>query len=82
MNVQEKVPCCRRSLTYCTSEDWVAPLNLREEIPVLGVNPVPLTVTVIPVGPWDGVRVMVGVVIVKVAVAVSDPPSLPVATTA
>jgi hypothetical protein len=46
-----------------------------------GVNPAPLTVTVIPFGPWVGFTEIVGVVIVKVAVAVSDPPSLPVPTT-
>ena len=35
----------------------------------VGVNPVPLTVTVVPLGPWLGVSVIVGVVIVNEAVA-------------
>jgi hypothetical protein len=34
-----------------------------------------------PLGPWEGERVIAGVVMVKVAEAVSEPPSLPVATT-
>ena len=50
-------------------------------IAVLTENPVPLTVTVTPVGPRAGVRVIVGVVSMKLAVAVSAPASLPVATT-
>ena len=35
----------------------------------VGVNPVPLTVTDVPLGPWLGVSVIVGVVIVNEAVA-------------
>ena len=63
---------------------WVAgvtPLNVNELITLPGVNPLPLTVTVMPAGPCVGVRMIAGVVMVKLAVAVSDPPSLPVATT-
>jgi len=48
---------------------------------LFGVKPEPVTVTVIPFGPWTGERTIAGVVIVNVAEAVSDPPSLPVATT-
>ena len=46
-----------------------------------GVYPEPVTVTVIPLGPCVGETVNAGVVIVKVAEAVSVPPSWPVATT-
>ena len=59
----------------------VTPSKVKVAIAVLGVNPVPLTVTVIPVGPWEGLRVIAPVVIVNVVEAVSDPPSLPVAVT-
>ena len=48
---------------------------------VVGVNPDPLTVTWVPLGPWLGVRVIVGVVIVNVACAESKLPSDPVAVT-
>ena len=47
----------------------------------VGVNPVPLTVTVVPLGPWLGVSVIAGVVIVNGAVALSKLPSDPVAVT-
>ncbi|HYB79415.1 MAG TPA: hypothetical protein VEG66_06635, partial [Thermoplasmata archaeon] len=36
-----------------------------------GVNPVPKTVTVTPLGPWVGVSVIAGVVIVNDAIALS-----------
>ena len=45
------------------------------------MKPVPDAVTVTPLGPWVGDSVSVGRVMVKVVVAVSDPASLPVATT-
>ena len=48
--------------------------------PAVGVNPVPLTVTVVPLGPWLGVSVIAGTVPVNVAVAVS-PVVAPVAVT-
>ena len=48
---------------------------------VVGVNPDPLTVSWVPLGPWPGVSVIVGVVIVNVACAESKPPSDPVAVT-
>ena len=48
---------------------------------VLGVKPEPSNVTVIPVGPCEGTRVIVGVVIVKDAVRLSALPSDPVAVT-
>jgi hypothetical protein len=81
MKVHENVPVADVVWLVQVWVPGVAPLNLNEVIPVLTENPVPLTVTVIPVGPREGVRVIVGVVMVKLAVAVSDPPSLPVATT-
>jgi len=59
----------------------VAPLKVKVPIAVLTENPEPVTVTVMPVGPWLGDRVTAGVVIVNVVEAVSPPPSLPVATT-
>ena len=46
-----------------------------------GVNPVPETVTVTPLGPWLGASDIAGVVIVKSAVAASKLPSDPVAVT-
>ena len=46
-----------------------------------GVNPVPETRTDTPLGPWVGVRVIAGVVIVNGAVALSKLPSDPVALT-
>ena len=46
---------------------------------VVGVNPLPVTVTPTPLGPWLGVSVIVGVVIVNVACAESKLPSDPVA---
>ena len=59
----------------------VAPLNVIVPI-VVGEteNPEPVTVTVTPVGPWIGDRVIVGAVTVNVADAVSEgivPMSLP-----
>ena len=48
----------------------------------VGVNPVPATVTDVPLSPWLGVSVIVGVVIVNKAVALSKLPSDPVAVTA
>ena len=44
-------------------------------------KPVPETVTVAPTRPSRGVTEISGVVRVKLAVAVSDPPSRPVTTT-
>jgi hypothetical protein len=46
-----------------------------------GVNPAPVRVEEAPLGPWVGARVIVGVVMVNVAVALSRPPSEPVAVT-
>ena len=50
-------------------------------IAMFGVKPEPVTVTDVPAGPWTRLNVIAGVVTVNVAEAVSDPPSLPVATT-
>jgi hypothetical protein len=44
-------------------------------------KPIPDTVTVAPRGPCPGVTMISGVVMVKLAVDVSDPPALPVTTT-
>ena len=46
---------------------------------VVGVNPLPATMIWTPLGPWLGVSVIVGVVIVNVACAESKLPSDPVA---
>ena len=46
-----------------------------------GVYPLPATVVEAPLGPWDGVRVILGFVRVNVAVALSNEPSDPVAVT-
>jgi len=51
---------------------------------VLTENPVPLTVTVVPIGPWVGDRVIAGVITLNVAVALSAgtvPTLLPDTTT-
>ena len=48
---------------------------------VVGVKPDPLTVTWVPLGPWLGVSVIVGVVIVNDVWAESKLPSDPVAVT-
>jgi hypothetical protein len=65
--------------------DNVAPLEIDSVTEIVaveevGVNPVPATVTNVPLGPWLGVSVIVGLVPVNVAVAVS-PAGLPVAVT-
>jgi hypothetical protein len=44
-------------------------------------KPVPDTVTMAPTGPRPGVTIISGVVMVKLAVDVSDPPSFPATTT-
>ena len=49
----------------------VAPPEIIVAIVAPGVNPVPVAVTVDPVGPWVGASVSVGVVIVNECVAVS-----------
>ena len=58
----------------------VVPLNVKVLIVVLGVNPDPVTITVVPTGPCLGARAIAGVVIVNVT-GLADPPSLPAATT-
>ena len=50
-------------------------------VSVVGVNPLPATMIWTPLGPWLGVSVIVGVVIVNSACAESKPPSDPVAVT-
>jgi hypothetical protein len=62
--------------------DPITPLPLMVNATVApGVNPLPDAVTVTPLGPWVGTSVTVGVVMVNVAVALSFPPSAPVAVT-
>ena len=46
-----------------------------------GVNPLPETVTVTPLGPWAGESVIAGAVIVNDAIVLSKLPSDPVAVT-
>ncbi len=58
-----------------------APLVIARLIAWPGENPVPETRTETPLGPWVGVRVIAGVVIVKGAMALSKVPSDPVAVT-
>ena len=53
----------------------------RPPVPVVGVKPAPATLTWTPLGPWPGVRVMLGVVIVNGDWAESKLPSDPVAVT-
>lgn len=50
-------------------------------VSVVGVNPVPTTVTEIPLGSWSGASVIAGLVTVNVAVARSKLLSAPVAVT-
>jgi len=62
----------------------VAPLNVMVPIVVRMENPEPVTVTEVPTEPWAGDNVIVGLVTVKVADAVSAgtaPTSLPDRTT-
>jgi hypothetical protein len=58
-----------------------APVAIVVVIVTPGVNPLPETVVVAPLGPWAGVRVMLVVVTVNVAVDLSNAPSDPVAVT-
>ena len=57
------------------------PVVIVNAIVTPGVNPLPDAVTVTPLGPCVGTSVTAGVVIVNDAVAVSAPPSDPVAVT-
>ena len=59
----------------------LAPALIENAIVADGVKPEPATVTWVPLGPWTGVSVIVGVVIVNVACAESKLPSDPVAVT-
>ena len=59
----------------------LAPVLIANATVADGVNPEPVTVTWVPPGPWLGVSVIVGVVIVNVACAESKLPSDPVAVT-
>ena len=59
----------------------LAPVLIENAIVADGVKPEPTTVTWVPLGPWTGVSVIVGVVIVNSACAESKLPSDPVAVT-
>jgi hypothetical protein len=82
VNVHVKVPVAE---VVCDVHVWVpgvAPLKVKVEIVVLTEKPEPVTVTpAVPPAALVVERLIAGVVMVNVAEAVSDPPSLPVATT-
>jgi hypothetical protein len=78
VTVQLKVPA---PVTMAPHDPIVAPAPIVVVIVLVGVNPVPETPTETPLGPWDRVSVIPGVVIVNEAVALSEPPSDPVAVT-
>ena len=84
VNVHVKVPVAEVVRVVHVCPLGVTPLNVIVPIAVDTENPEPVTVTVVPAGPWVGDRVIVGVVTVKVAEAVSAgtiPTSLPDKTT-
>jgi hypothetical protein len=71
VNVHEKVPVAE---VVVVVQVWVAivpPAMVIEPIVLLTENPEPVTVTEVPTAPEVGDRVIVGVVTVKVAEAVS-----------
>ncbi len=85
VNVHVKVPVAEVVLDVQVCPLGVTPLNVIVPIVVRTENPEPVTVTVVPCGPLTGDRVIVGVVTVKVADALSAgavPTSLPERTTA
>ena len=55
----------------------LAPVLIVNETVTDGVNPEPVTVTWVPLGPWTGVKETVGIgdVIVNWASALSNPPA-------
>ena len=55
----------------------MAPLKVNTVIAVLTEKPVPETLTVMPFGPWAGVSVMAGVVVVKAAEMMKLTPVVP-----
>ena len=67
--------------TVAPQLEIVAPELIEVVTATPGVNPVPETVTVTPLGPWVGVSVIVGVVTLNVALAWSLPVSDPVPVT-
>ena len=80
VNVHAKVPVAEVVFVVQVCPLGVTPLNVMEPIAVSTENPEPVTVTAVPCGPLVGDRVIVGVVTVNVAVAVSAgtvPTSLP-----
>jgi hypothetical protein len=84
VNVHVNVPVAEVVCEVQVCVAGVTPLNVIVPIVLVGVNPVPWTVTVTPWGPWLGVRVIDGTVTVKAEEAVSPvtvPTSLPETTT-
>jgi len=80
VNVHVKVPVAEVVWDVQVCPLGVAPLNVIVLMVVETENPEPVTVTEVPIGPWITVRVIMGVVTVKVAEAVSAgtvPISLP-----
>jgi hypothetical protein len=80
VNVHVKVPVAEVVVAVQVCVLGVTPLTVTILIVVATENPEPVTVTEVPTGPWVGDRVIVGVVTVKVAEAVSVgtvPTSLP-----
>jgi hypothetical protein len=72
VNVHVKVPVAVVVWEVQVCPLGVAPLNVMVPIVVRTEKPVPLTVTVVPTGPWMGDRVIVGVVTVNVADALFE----------
>ncbi len=84
VNVHVKVPVAVVVWEVQVCPLGVAPLNVMVPIVVRMENPEPVTVTEVPTEPWAGDNVIVGLVTVKVADAVSAgtaPTSLPDRTT-
>ena len=78
VTVQLNVPV---AVTVAPHAVIAAPAPMVPVIVLPGVNPVPEMRTDTPLGPSVGVSVAAGVVMVNVAVALSEPPSDPVAVT-
>ena len=84
VSVQLNVPA---AATVAPQDPIVAPAPtvvvtvIAPPVVVVGVNPLPDTRNDAPVGPCEGVSVIVGVVIVNMLVELSKIPSEPVATT-
>jgi hypothetical protein len=80
-NVHEKLPAAPVVSEPLVQLETGTESKVSEASAVDTEKPVPETVTVAPTGPWPGLTTIAGTVSVKLAVAVSAPASLPVATT-